>query len=189
MSILDIRVLGDPVLRQETTIVTDFGAGLQRLVDDMFDTMYHARGIGLAAPQVGRLERLAVVDVDDEPLVLVNPEIVVSSSAKAKGEEGCLSIPDIYADVERPKLVTVRALDRSGAPFEREAGDLLARCLQHELDHLHGKLFLDYLSVLKRTAALAKWKLRSDDYPGYVRRVALETPEELDEHRHPQEEL
>jgi len=85
--------------------------------------------------------------------------------------------------------VTVRALDRHGKEFERDATDLLARCLQHEIDHLDGKLFLDYLSVLKRTAALAKWKLSSDDYPGYIRRVALETSEELSGHEHPEEEL
>ena len=189
MAILDIRVLGDPILRQATTPVTEITDEIQRLIDDMFQTMHHARGIGLAAPQVGRTERIAVVDVDDQPLVLINPQVVEPSSGKAKGEEGCLSIPDIYADVERPKSVTVRALDRHGKEFEVEATDLLARCLQHEIDHLDGKLFLDYLSVLKRTAALAKWRLKSDDYPGNIRRVALETPEELDEHQHPEEEL
>ena len=189
MAILDIRVLGDPILRQATTPVGEIRAEIQRLIDDMFDTMHHARGIGLAAPQVGRTERLAVIDLGDDPFVVINPEIIQASSAKMKGEEGCLSIPDIYADVERPKSVTVRALDRLGKPFERDAADLLARCLQHEIDHLDGKLFLDYLSVLKRAAALAKWKLTSDDFPGYVRRVALETPEDLDEHQHPEEEL
>ena len=189
MSILDIRVLGDPILRQATKPLTTITGEHQRLIHDMFDTMYHARGIGLAAPQVGRTERLAVLDLGDDPFVIINPEIVLSSSGKAKGEEGCLSVPDIYADVERPKGVTVRALDRNGNVFEREATELLARCLQHEIDHLDGKLFLDYLSVLKRTAALAKWKLSVDDYPGYVRRVALETPEELSEHEHPEEEL
>jgi len=151
--------------------------------------MYHARGIGLAAPQVGRTERLAVLDLGNDPFVIINPLIVQVSSGKAKAEEGCLSIPDIYADVERPKSVTMRALDRNGKPFEREATDLLARCLQHEIDHLDGKLFLDYLSVLKRTASLAKWKLSANDFPGYIRRVALETPEELSEHEHPEEEL
>ena len=85
--------------------------------------------------------------------------------------------------------MTIQAIDREGKPFERGATELLARCLQHEIDHLDGKLFLDYLSVLKRTAALAKWRLQSDDYPGYIRRVALETPEDLDEHDHPEEEL
>lgn len=189
MAILDIRVLGDPILRQATTPVSEITDDIQRLIDDMFQTMHHARGIGLAAPQVGRTERITVVDVDDDPIVLINPQIVVASSGKAKGEEGCLSIPDIYADVERPKTVTVRALDRHGKEFERDATELLARCLQHEIDHLDGKLFLDYLSVLKRTAALAKWRLKSDDYPGNVRRVSLEKPEDLDEHQHLEEEL
>jgi peptide deformylase len=188
VSILDIRVLGDPILRQATTPVTEVTDDIRRLIDDMFETMYHARGIGLAAPQVGRTERIAVVDVDEQPLVIINPEIV-DRSGKAKAEEGCLSIPDIYADVERPKDVVVRAMDADGNTFEIEASELLARCLQHEIDHLDGKLFLDYLSVLKRTAALTKWKLSQDKYPGFIRRVALETPEERSRHEHPDEEL
>jgi peptide deformylase len=188
VSILDIRVLGDPILRQATTPVTVITDELRRLIADMFDTMHHARGIGLAAPQVGRTERLAVVEVEDDRYVLINPD-VVEHDGRAKGEEGCLSIPDIYADVERPKTVTVRALDEDLQPYEIEATDLLARCIQHEIDHLDGKLFLDYLSVLKRTAALAKWKLEQGKYPGYIRRVSQETPEELEEHEHPEEEL
>lgn len=188
MSILDIRVLGDPVLRQATTPVTAMTGELRTLIRDMFDTMHHARGIGLAAPQVGRTERLTVVEVEDDKLVLINPE-VVANAGKAKGEEGCLSIPDIYADVERPSRVTVRALNEKLEPFEIEADGLLARCLQHEIDHLEGKLFIDYLSVLKRTAALARWKLQQDKYPGYIRRVSLETPEDMEEHEHPEEEL
>ena len=188
MSILDIRVLGDPVLRQATTPVAAMTEELHRLIADMFETMHHARGIGLAAPQVGRTERLAVVEVDGERLVLINPE-VVERAGRAKGEEGCLSIPDIYADVERPTTVTVRALDEGMRSYEIEAGDLLARCLQHEIDHLDGKLFVDYLSVLKRAAALTKWKLKLEKYPGFIRRVSLEAPEDLDEHEHPDEEL
>jgi peptide deformylase len=188
VSILDIRVLGDPILRQATTPVETVTDELRLLVKDMFATMYHARGIGLAAPQVGRTERITVIDVDEQPLVLVNPK-VVSVSGRAKGEEGCLSIPDIYGDVERPKSVTIRAQDLEGKVFEIEATDLLARCMQHEIDHLDGKLFIDYLSVLKRTAALAKWKLQQDKYPGYIRRVSLETPEDREEHDHPDEEL
>jgi peptide deformylase len=188
VAILDIRVLGDPILRQATTPVATMTEELHRLIADMFDTMHHARGIGLAAPQVGRTERLTVIEIDGERLVLINPE-VVERAGRVKGEEGCLSIPDIYADVERQKTVTVRALDERMEPFEVEATDLMARCLQHEIDHLDGKLFVDYLSVLKRAAALAKWKLHADRYPGYMRRVSLETPEELDEHAHPEEEL
>jgi peptide deformylase len=189
VAILDIRVLGDPILRNATKPVGEITPELLRLMDDMFETMYHARGIGLAAPQVGRLERLAVVDLGDDPFAIINPLVVTSSAAREKGEEGCLSIPDIYADVERPKSVTVIAMDRDGQVYEREATGLLARCLQHEIDHLDGKLFLDYLSMLKRTAAMAKWKLKQDDYPGFLRRVALETPEQLSEHEHPEEEL
>jgi peptide deformylase len=188
VSILDIRVLGDPILRQATTPLSEVNDELRRLVADMFETMHHAKGIGLAAPQVGRTERLAIVEVDEERFVLINPE-VVQQDGRAKGEEGCLSIPDIYADVERPKTVTVRALDEDFQPYEIEATDLLARCIQHEIDHLDGKLFIDYLSVLKRTAALAKWKLEAGKYPGYIRRVSLETSEDLREHEHLEEEL
>jgi peptide deformylase len=188
VSILDIRVLGDPILRQATTPVTEITDDLRDLIENMFDTMRHARGIGLAAPQVGRTERLAVIEIDDQPLVVINPEII-ERSGKSKAEEGCLSIPDIYADVERPKEVIVRAMDQDWQQIELEATDLLARCLQHEIDHLDGRLFLDYLSVLKRTAALAKWKLTQDKYPGFIRRVALETPEERRKHEHADEEL
>ena len=188
MSILDIRVLGDPILRQSTAAVQEITPELRKLVADMFETMHHARGIGLAAPQVGRTERVAVIEIEGEPLVVINPEIL-ESSGKAKAEEGCLSIPDIYADVERPKDVVVRAMDIDGNSYEIEATELLARCLQHEIDHLDGKLFLDYLSVLKRTAALTKWKLQQDKYPGFIRRTALETPEERGRHEHPDEEL
>ena len=188
MSILDIRVLGDPILRQTTVPVQEITDDLRKLAADMFETMHHARGIGLAAPQVGRTERLAVIEVEGEAFVVINPE-VLETSGKAKAEEGCLSIPDIYADVERPKDVVVRAMNLEGKTYEVQATDLLARCLQHEIDHLDGKLFLDYLSVLKRTAALTQWKLQQDKYPGFIRRTALETPEERERHKHPDEEL
>ena len=183
MTILDIRVLGDPVLRQETRPVEQVTDDLRRLIDDMFATMHAAKGIGLAAPQVGRTERIAVVDVEggSQPIALVNPEVVFSSPATDKSEEGCLSIPDVYGDVERPASVVVRALDRDGTPFEVEAHELLARCLQHEIDHLHGKLFIDHLSVLKRRSAMAKWSKAKDRYPGYIRRL---TAEEVAEHHH-----
>ena len=174
MSLLDIHVLGSPVLRKETVPVTRFDDALRTLIDDMFETMYAAEGIGLAAPQVGRLERVAVIDVGDQPLVIVNPEIVSSEGGLSKGEEGCLSIPEIYGDVERPPRIAVDALDRDGNAFRIEATELLARCLQHEIDHLHGKLFIDYLSILKRRAAIAKWEAMRKDYPGLLRNVATE---------------
>jgi peptide deformylase len=183
---LPLRVLGDPILREETKPVTVITAELRQLIDAMFETMYAARGIGLAAPQVGRSERIAVVDVDDEPMVLINPEIIDSSSATEKAEEGCLSIPDIYGDVERPASVRVRAMDRDGNVFERDASDLLARCMQHEIDHLHGKLFIDYLSVLKKRAVMLKWTKEKEKYPGSVRVL---TPEEIAQHHHRDEEL
>lgn len=186
MSLLPIRVLGDPILREETRPVERITPELRQLIEDMFETMYAARGIGLAAPQVGRSERLAVVDVDDEPMVLINPEILESSGDTERSEEGCLSIPDVYGDVERPASVRVRAMDRDGNVFEREAGGLLARCMQHEIDHLHGKMFIDYLSVLKKRSVMSKWAKEKEKYPGNVRTL---TPEEVAEHHHRDEEL
>ena len=184
--ILDIRVLGDPILRQETKSVSAITADHLQLIDDMFDTMHAAQGIGLAAPQVGRTERIAVVEVEGtQPLALINPEVTSSSSRLEKGEEGCLSIPDVFGDVERPESVIVRALDREGRAIEVSATGLLARCLQHEIDHLNGKLFIDYLSVLKRRAAMSQWSKIKDRYPGNIRHM---TPEEVAEH-HSDEEL
>jgi peptide deformylase len=171
LSLLDIRVFGDPVLRKETTIVPAITDDIRRLVDDMFETMYGAKGIGLAAPQVGRTERVAVVDVDGARYALVNPEIVHQDGGTARGEEGCLSIPDIYADVERPALVRVRALDVSGEIHEIEGTELLGRCLQHEIDHLYGRLFIDKLSMLKKRSAMAKWEKLKKEYPGFIRKV------------------
>jgi peptide deformylase len=186
VSILDIRVLGDPILREETTPVGEVTDELRTLAADMFETMYLAKGIGLAAPQVGRSERIAVVDVDDKPLVIINPEVVDEDAKTTKAEEGCLSIPDIYGDVVRPATVRVRALDIEGQPFEIEASELLARCLLHEIDHLHGKLFIDYMSVLKRRSALAKWGKEKVKYPGFVRTLDTDPTRG---HEHPDEEL
>jgi peptide deformylase len=186
VSILPIRVLGDPVLREETKPVEEITDEIKTLVASMFETMYMAKGIGLAAPQVGRTERVAVVDVDGQKYAIINPEIVSADSKTAKSEEGCLSIPDVYGDVERPVRVKVRALDVDGKEFEIEADDLLGRCLQHEIDHLHGKLFLDYMSVLKRRSALNKWAKEKDKYPGFIRH--LENDPSLT-HEHPDEEL
>lgn len=173
MSILDIRVLGDPALRKETVPVEKVSDDVRSLINDMFDTMYAAEGIGLAAPQVGRTERITVMDVEGARYALINPEIM-SRQGSVRGEEGCLSIPDVFGDVERAHAVTVTALNERGEEIEVAGTELLARCLQHEIDHLHGKLFLDYLSVLKRRAALAKWEGIKSQYPGYIRRVILE---------------
>ena len=186
MSLLDIYVLGAPILREETRPVTDVGKPeLQKLIDDMFETMYAAKGIGLAAPQVGRTERVAVVDVDGARHVIVNPEIVLREGTQ-RGEEGCLSIPDIYADVDRAMRVIVKAQDREGKAIEIDASELLARCLQHEIDHLHGKLFLDYLGLLKRRAALKKWEKQRAGDKSLTRSVAAL---EAASHRHRDEEL
>ena len=171
MSILDIRVLGDPILRKETVPVGEITDDIRTLIADMFETMYASEGIGLAAPQVGRTERIAVVDVDGARYALVNPEVIERSNASDKSEEGCLSIPNIYGDVVRPSTVSVRALNEDGEPQEITATDLLGRCLQHEIDHLDGKLFIDYLSVLKRRAALSKWEDEKADYPNFIRKV------------------
>ena len=173
------------MLREETTPVATITDGLRTLARDMFETMHLAKGIGLAAPQVGRTERLAVVEVDEHRLVIINPE-VVQTEGKAKAEEGCLSIPDVYGDVERPAKVRVRATDLEGKEFDVEADGLFARCLQHEIDHLHGKLFLDYLSVLKRRSALAKWGKEKDKYPGFIRKLEADPSRS---HEHPDEEL
>jgi peptide deformylase len=181
MALLDVRVLGDPVLRRETAIVSEVTDAHRRLVDDMFETMYAANGIGLAAPQVGRLERIAVVDVGEEGpgrIALINPEIV-REEGETRGEEGCLSIPEIYGEVTRSAKVTVRALDRDGKEFAIEAEGLLAVCLQHEIDHLHGKLFIDYLSLLKRRSALSKWEKMKVQYPNFVKRLS---PAEVAQH-------
>ena len=140
-----------------------------------------AEGIGLAAPQVGRSDRVAVVDVEGKKYTLINPEIVSRTGAREKAEEGCLSIPDIYGDVERPSDVTIRALDENGSSYEASGNELLGRCFQHEIDHLDGKLFIDYLSPLKRKAALAKWEKEKEGYPGSIRKVRTEVK---GEHHH-----
>ena len=180
MSLLDIHVLGSPILRQETTLVSAVTPELQELIDRMVETMYEAKGIGLAAPQVGRSERIAVIDVDDAPFAIINPEILVREGSE-KAEEGCLSIPDVYGDVERPARVVVRALDRSGATFEIEGTELLGRCLQHEIDHLHGRMFIDHLGAFKRRSALAKWAKIKAKYPDFIRRLPDEDVEHADE--------
>lgn len=152
MAILDILHFPDPRLRNKAKPVPEVDDSVRRLVDDMFETMYEAPGIGLAATQVNATKRVLVIDISEErnePLCLVNPEIV-AREGEEKMEEGCLSVPGIYEPVTRASWVRVRALNRDGEAFEMEADDLLAVCIQHEIDHLNGKLFVDYLSSLKR---------------------------------------
>jgi len=184
VSILDIRVLGDPVLRKATKPVTKVTDELRELIANMFETMYAAEGIGLAAPQVGRTERLAVVDVEGARYVLINPTIVSTEGAVDKAEEGCLSIPDIYGDVDRPFTVTIHATDENGVEYEATGSELLGRCFQHEIDHLDGKLFIDYLSPLKRKAAMSKWEKAKSEYAGFIRKVRTEVK---GEHHHANE--
>jgi peptide deformylase len=153
MAILDILHFPDPRLRTIAQPVTEVDAAVRQLVDNMFDTMYSAPGIGLAATQVNVSKRIVVIDVSedkDQPLCLINPEILELSGVEEM-EEGCLSVPGVYETVQRADEVRMRALDRDGRPFELETGGLLAVCIQHEIDHLDGKLFVDYLSQLKRT--------------------------------------
>ena len=180
MALLDIHLLGAPGLRERTAPVAEVTDDIRRLADDMFETMHVAKGIGLAAPQVGRLERLFVAEVDEQRIVLVNPEIVLVEG-KAKGEEGCLSIPEVYGDVERAKSVVLRGLDPHGAPIEVPATDLLARCFQHELDHLNGRLFLDYLGPFKKRSALAQWEREKAKYPA-LRRTLIAAKDLAEQH-------
>ncbi|MDX1609913.1 MAG: peptide deformylase [Halofilum sp. (in: g-proteobacteria)] len=152
MALLDILQYPDERLRHVAEPVAEVDERVRALADDMVETMYAASGIGLAATQVGVDERIAVIDVSpehDQPLVLINPEIL-EREGEQESEEGCLSIPGVYDRVRRAERVRVRALDRDGAEFELEADGLLAVCIQHEVDHLNGRLFIDYLSMLKR---------------------------------------
>ena len=190
MSLLPIQVLGSSILRVDTTPVVEITDELQLLIDNMFYTMHAAQGVGLAAPQVGRSERLAVIEVEQQPLVLINPEIIDEEGSE-RAEEGCLSIPDIYGDVQRSARVRVRALDRFGQSFEVEGTDLLSRCLQHEIDHLHGKLFIDYFSFLKKRSALAKWEMQKSKYPSLQRLLSPDDVRRLREEHddHPDERM
>ncbi|MEJ0005022.1 MAG: peptide deformylase [Steroidobacteraceae bacterium] len=152
MSRLTILEYPDPRLRTRARPVEQFDAALGQFIDDLFETMYEAPGIGLAASQVDVHRRLIVMDVSEdrsEPLVFINPQIL-SREGSTKTEEGCLSVPNIFDDIERAARVRVRAQDRTGASFERDLDGVVAVCLQHEMDHLEGKLFVDYLSDMKR---------------------------------------
>jgi peptide deformylase len=170
MSIKPLIILPDPVLRQLSKPVERVDGAVKKLAADMFDTMYDAPGIGLAAIQVGEPLRMLVIDLakEDEPKaphVFINPEIVESSDTRSIYEEGCLSIPDYYAEVERPASVRVRYIDGEGKPQEMAAEGLMATCLQHEIDHLNGVLFIDHISKLKRDMVVRKFKKLAKDRP------------------------
>jgi peptide deformylase len=161
MALLKIETLGADVLRRPAEPVPGPDPELERLIDDMFETMYDARGIGLAAPQVGISKRLIVVDVQEEgtmPMAILNPAIVEQGKATEKQEEGCLSIPGVGGVVERPATCVLEGTDRAGNALRVEAEGMLARCLQHEVDHLDGVLFIDRLSPIKRTMVLRKYR-------------------------------
>jgi peptide deformylase len=156
MAVRKLRIHPDPVLREKCTPVTHFDQELHQLLDDLSESMYAHKGLGLAAPQIGVPARALVVDVDQREgaprlLEVVNPELVAVSPETVVGEEGCLSFPEEFEKVKRPLRVTIRALDRSGQPWELTGEGMLARALLHEMDHLEGKLFIDHLSRLKRS--------------------------------------
>jgi peptide deformylase len=160
--IYPIVKFGDPVLEKRAATVAVFDAELKKLIDDMFESMYAAKGVGLAAPQIGISRRIAVVDVTfkenpDARLVLINPEIIHTEGRHTQSE-GCLSIPDFRENVGRAKIATVRAQDLDGNVFEKTGDDILARAFQHETDHLNGKLYISHISALKRD--LIKRKIR-----------------------------
>ena len=182
MSVRFLHLLSSPILRQRSEPVAAVDGEVRQLVDDLFDTMYAAKGVGLAANQVGVARRVAVVDVgadSPEPLVLVNPVIVRRSVETETAEEGCLSIPEIFGDVERHASVVVEALDRDGASYRLEATGYQARAIQHEIDHLDGVLFLDHLSAVKRGLLLSKWKRLRKGETGYIKEVTPEPAGEL----------
>src|SRR6266851_9663656 len=162
MAVREILILPDKRLRKVSEPIKKIDAGTRKLIEDMFETMYDAPGIGLAAVQIGTTKRVVTMDLAKKeepknPQVFINPEIVWSSDEKSTYEEGCLSIPEFYGDVERPSRVKVKYLDLEGRPQEVEANGLFATCLQHEIDHLNGVLFIDYLSKLKRDRVLKKF--------------------------------
>jgi peptide deformylase len=163
MALLPIITAPDPRLKIQAKPVAKVDAKVRRLMDDMLETMYDAPGIGLAAPQIGELRRVIVLDIDREDLktgqiLMANPEIIEASDEDATYEEGCLSVPEIYDEVERPAQVKIKYLDYDGQAHEEVADGLFAVCIQHEMDHLEGVLFIDYLSRLKRDRVLKKFQ-------------------------------
>ncbi|WP_455478843.1 peptide deformylase [Bartonella sp. B10] len=168
MSIKTLITLPDQILRQVSKPVEQIDSTIQKLADDMLDTMYSAQGIGLAAIQIGVPVRMLVIDIAEkntpkDPLIVINPEILWLSDERSIFNEGCLSIPEYYAEVERPKCLRVRYRNHEGQQTEMEADNLLATCLQHEIDHLNGQLFIDHISKIKRDMVIRKFKKRAKE--------------------------
>lgn len=179
MTTLPIILLPDPILRVQSEPIEKIDDELHKFTANMIDTMYDAPGIGLAAIQVGVARRILVLDVDQkeaeegeeakkEPLVFINPKIITSSVERSTYEEGCLSIPDYFANVERPATITVEYLNLDGKQITTEASGLLATCLQHEIDHLDGVLFIDYISKLKRDMVIRKFTKLAKQQPAKI---------------------
>lgn len=173
MTVRQLHLLGSPVLRQRAHEVARFDDGVRALVQDLFDTMRAAKGVGLAANQIGVARRVAVVATEDQEAVLVNP-VIVEADGEQVGEEGCLSIPDIFADVTRLGRVVVETTDETGARRRIEGTGMFARAIQHEIDHLDGMLFLDRIGPLKRRRLLADYKKARKGETGYVKEIAPE---------------
>jgi len=176
MSLLTLHLLGSPVLRQRSAEVDVVDDAVRRFIDDMFETMGAAKGVGLASNQVGVAKRVAVIDADGQRFAMVNPRIV-SSQGRDTAEEGCLSIPDVFGDVTRPAEVTLEALDHDGQPFRLDASGLVARAIQHEIDHLDGIIFLDHLGALRRAMLLKRFR-KENAGKGYLKEVRDVEPEE-----------
>ena len=162
MALLPLHLLGSPVLRERSADVAQVDDRVRAFIANLFETMDAEQGAGLAANQVGVAERIAVVDANGDRFAMVNPRIVESTGAQT-GEEGCLSIPDVFADVTRAERVVIEALDEQGQPYRREATGLAARAIQHEIDHLDGVLFIDKLGPIRRKMILARWKKEHKD--------------------------
>ena len=174
MSVRLLHLLGSPVLRQRSAEVGAVDDEVRQLVDDMFETMDAARGVGLAANQVGVARRVAIVDADEDRFAMIDP-VVVEAEGRATAEEGCLSIPEIYGDVSRPERVVIEATDREGNRYRKEATGLKARAIQHEIDHLDGILFLDHLSLVRRQMLLARYRREHRDDEGFTKEVPPES--------------
>lgn len=174
MTVREIHLLGSPVLRQRAHEVGAVDGEIRQLVKDLFDTMHGDNGIGLAANQIGIARRVAVVQTeDDDALVLIDP-VIVEREGKIRGEEGCLSIPDIFADIDRAARVVVETTTVENERVRVEADDLRSRAIQHEVDHLDGVLFLDHLSPLKRRMLMKKWRKLRKGETGYLKKVSAE---------------